>query len=207
MACIWHDLGPDARVYQGGTASYVHLFARRWFPDAMSFAAKPWRSKLADTKGQRTVLKQERYDSHTHILYLYIQLPRGPLVLLFLDTKIKAYVCHNSTRFARIQSMQKKVIALFCTPSRTDFHLRHLHRNVGASIRASSKIGLVKSPRPMPTVVTQRPLDRIQRRAKHMGPAGDSGNPSYEVLIRPGALHRRVKYPFTLGITKRVLKI
>ena len=38
--------------------SYVHLFARPWFPDAMSFAAKSWREKLADRQGQRTVLKQ-----------------------------------------------------------------------------------------------------------------------------------------------------
>ncbi|CAJ1351249.1 unnamed protein product, partial [Effrenium voratum] len=47
-------------LYLGGVQYfiYVHLFARRWFPDAMAFAAKGWRAKLADKAGQRTVVKQ-----------------------------------------------------------------------------------------------------------------------------------------------------
>ncbi|CAK9059084.1 unnamed protein product [Durusdinium trenchii] len=55
-------------LYLGGVQYfvYVHLFARRWFPDAMSFAAKSWREKLADRQGQRTVLKQVFLDQFVH---------------------------------------------------------------------------------------------------------------------------------------------
>lgn len=61
-------------LYLGGVQYfiYVHLFARRWFPDAMSFAAKTWREKLMDRVGQRTVLKQvflDQFVHHPFILY------------------------------------------------------------------------------------------------------------------------------------------
>eukprot|EP00439_Symbiodinium_sp_Y106_P023927 s2608_g2.t3 len=59
-------------MYLGGVQYfiYVHLFARRWFPMAEAFAAKPWRAKLADRVGQRNVLAQVFFDQFVHHPFL-----------------------------------------------------------------------------------------------------------------------------------------
>mmetsp|Transcript_104485 Transcript_104485/g.204933 ORF Transcript_104485/g.204933 Transcript_104485/m.204933 type:complete len:229 (+) Transcript_104485:99-785(+) len=55
-------------LYLGGVQYfiYVRLFAQRFFPGAVAFAAKPLREKLADRAGQATVVKQVVLDQFVH---------------------------------------------------------------------------------------------------------------------------------------------
>ena len=54
--------------YLGGVQYfiYVHLFARKLFPSAAAFVAKPVAERLADRAGQLTVLKQVALDQFVH---------------------------------------------------------------------------------------------------------------------------------------------